>query len=90
MGILFLSLSPPLNFLQAAPGQAATVVTWRERRNHRLGPTIMGGGFITPDPPPRELLPPLTTEERLLLNHWYEAKGPHYDQEGPSLWDILD
>ena len=85
MGTLFLTLSPPPNFIQAAPGLAATLASWRERRNNRLGPTTVGGGFRTPDPPPRELLPPLTTEERLLLNHWYETTEPHYEQEGPSL-----
>ena len=89
MGILFLSLSPPPTFLQAGPGLAATLAPWRERRHHRLGPTFTGGGPVTPDPPPRELLPPLSAEERRLLNCWYEVTGD-YEQEGPSLLDILD
>ena len=48
-----------------------------------------GGGPVTPDPPPRELLSPLSAAERRRLNHWYEVTGD-YAQENPPLPDILD
>ena len=50
VGILFLTLSPP-PFLLAGAGLAATLAPWRERRDHRLGPTVPGGGGSHPGPP---------------------------------------